>query len=576
MADTIADRIVEQLSAAGVKRIYGIVGDSLNPLSDALRRNGKIEWIGVRHEEAGAFAAAAEAQLTGELAVCVGSSGPGNLHLINGLFDAHRSGAPVLAIASHIPSTEVGSGYFQETHPSFLFGECSHYCELVSSAKHTPIVLHGAMQSAISKRGVGVIVISGDIIGEKADDSLVFPPLYHTKPIIRPNDQELAKLAQILNEHKKVTIFGGAGCADAHDLVVHLAEKLQAPIGYAYRGKQYLEHDNPYAVGMTGLLGWGAAYQSMEQCDVLLLLGTDFPYRQFYPDHTKIVQIDIDPSRLGRRSKLDFGLCGDIRDTLTALLPLIKAKTSSRFVDSMRKQFNDARKKLNVYVEHGPEATPIRPEYVTASLDQQANADAIFTVDTGTPNIWSARYISGAAQRRIIGSFVHGSMANAMPHAIGAALAYPHRQVIALCGDGGFSMLMGDLLTIKRYNLPVKIIVFNNGELDFINIEMKVAGYPPWETELPNPNFALLAQSVGILGIRVEDPKQVQKAIREAFVHQGPVLLDMVVDKHALSLPPHIKSEMVEGFALSMTKQILDGDIEDVLTTIKQNIRLRP
>ncbi|MBI1752230.1 MAG: ubiquinone-dependent pyruvate dehydrogenase [Acidobacteria bacterium] len=573
MSQTVAEELIETLAQAGVRRMYGLVGDSLNPVTDALHRSGKIDWIQVRHEETAAFAAGAEAQLTGDLAVCAGSCGPGNLHLINGLFDAHRSGAPVLAIASHIPTSEIGNGYFQETHPDQLFRECSHYCELVSNPGQMRRVLRSAMQHAVSQRGVAVVVLPGDVAAFPAIEGPLSPKIVTTLPLVRPHDADLARLADLLNQAPKVTIFGGRGCAGAHDELVALAEKLKAPVGYAFRGKEWIEYDNPFAIGMSGLLGWGAAYQAMHGCDALLLLGTDFPYESFIPTKPEIAQIDIRPERLGRRSKLDLGLCGDTRDTLGALLPLISQKTDPTFLEAMVEQHRLARLKLSAGVEAGRTRKPIHPGFVAATLDELAGPNAVFTADTGMSCIWAARYLSAAKGRRLLGSFVHGSMANALPQAIGAQAAYPDRQVIALSGDGGFAMLMGDILTLGQHDLPIKIVLFNNHALGMVQLEMEVAGMSPYGCSLKNPNFATLAQSAGLLGLRVEDPADLRPALAQVLAHTGPALIDVVTDPNVLAMPPRATVQQAAGFALAMTKIAFTGQLEDVFDTVAANWR---
>ena len=573
LSRTLADELIEILAQAGVQRIYGLVGDSLNPVTDALHRSGKIEWVQVRHEETAAFAAGAEAQLTGNLAVCAGSCGPGNLHLINGLFDAHRSMAPVLAIASHIPTSEIGIGYFQETHPDQLFRECSHYCELVSNPRQMRRVMQSAMQHAVSQRGVSVVVLPGDVAALPASSDSPPQEIVAVRPLVRPNESDLMRLADLLNQAPKVTIFGGSGCAGAHEELLALAEKLKAPIGYAFRGKEWIEYENPFAVGMSGLLGWGAAYQSMHGCDALLLLGTDFPYDSFMPTEPKIAQVDIRPERLGRRSKLDLGLCGDIRDTLTALHPLISPKTDRGFLDAMLEQHRIARLKLSAGVDAGRTRKPIHPGFVTAALDELAGPDAIFTADTGMSCVWAARYLTATKGRRLLGSFVHGSMANALPQAIGAQAAYPGRQVIALSGDGGFAMLMGDILTLGQHDLPIKIVLFNNHALGMVQLEMEVAGMAPYGCNLKNPNFAALAQSVGLLGLRVEDPADLRSALKQALAHPGPALVDVVTDPKVLAMPPRATVHQAAGFALAMTKIAFAGQLDDVLDTVAANWR---
>jgi pyruvate dehydrogenase (quinone) len=573
MARTVAEHLVDTLVESGVQRIYGVVGDSLNPVTDAIRRSGKIRWVHVRHEEAGAFAAGAEAQLTGQLAVCAGSCGPGNVHLINGLYDAHRSLAPVLAIAAQIPSSEIGTGYFQETHPDQLFRECSHYSELVSHANQFPRVLQSAMQHAVSRRGVSVIALPGDIAALSLPTNGFVHGNTTTCPLVRPSDADLAGLADLVNKGRRVMLFGGIGCAGAHDEVVALAKKLQAPIGYSFRGKEWLEHDNPNAVGMTGLLGWGSAYKAMHECDVLLLLGTDFPYESFMPTAPKIVQLDIRAERLGRRSKLDLGLCGDVRETIKALLPLVASKTDRTFLDAMLEQHQVAHQKLRAYVDHVGKRRPIHPEHVAATLNEVAGPGAVFTIDTGMCAVWGARYLGASAGRRFLGSFNHGSMANALPQAIGAQLAYPDRQVISLSGDGGLAMLMGELLTVAQHELPLKIVLFNNHRLGMVQMEMEVVGLPHYGCELKNPNFALLAQAVGLTGIRVEDPAQVRTALEQALGTKGPVLVDVVTDPNVLAMPPKATVKQAEGFALAMTKMAFAGEAGDVLDTVMANWR---
>jgi pyruvate dehydrogenase (quinone) len=573
MAHRVADELISRLVEAGVERIYGVTGDSLNPVTDALRINGKVKWIHVRNEEAGAFAAGAEAQLTGKLAACAGSCGPGNLHLINGLFDAHRSNAPVIAIASHIPSSEIGTGYFQETHPEILFKECSHYCELISNPKQFERVLHIAMQSAIGKGGVGVIVLPGDVAGMELPADGSARSLVGRRPSICPGENALAQLAELINSSKKVALFCGIGCADAHAELMALADRVKSPIGHSYRGKPFVEYNNPFDVGMSGLLGFGAAHQAMQECDLLLLLGTDFPYSKFLPTKPKIAQVDIRVENLGRRSKLDLGLWGDVGETIRRLLPMIEVKSDRSFLDAMLSTHKDAVRKLNVYVNHVGTRTPMHPEPVAAALSEIAADDAIFTADTGMCNVWSSRYIRATKDRRLIGSFTHGSMANALPQAIGAQCAYPGRQVIAMAGDGGLAMLMGDLLTLIQYDLPIKIVVFNNSALGMVKLEMEVDGIPDYQTDLKNPNFAQVAEAIGLMGVRIENPADVSSGLKKALAHSGPALVDVVTDPNALSLPSHISADQVVGFGLAMGKLVLSGGIDEVIDTIKTNIR---
>jgi pyruvate dehydrogenase (quinone) len=573
MPHRVADELIRRLAEAGVERIYGVVGDSLNPVTDALRLNNKVKWIHVRHEEAGAYAAGAEAQLTGKLAACGGSCGPGSVHLINGLYDAHRSNAPVLAIASHIPTSEIGTAYFQETHPEILFKECSHYCEMISNPKQFERVLHIAMQNALGKGGVSVIVLPGDVGGADMPAEGTPRSLVGRRPTVRPSEKDLARLADLINSSKKVALFCGIGCENAHDEVVALAEKVKAPVAHTYRGKPFVEYDNPYDMGMTGLIGFGMAYEAIHECDLLLLVGTDFPYDKFLPTKCKVAQIDIRVDHLGRRSRLDLGIWGDVRETLQALMPMLSAKSDREYLDTTVRKHKEKLRKMNVYVDHVGKRTPMHPEPVAATLSEFAAPDAIFTADTGMCNVWSARHIKATKDRRIIGSFNHGSMANALPQAIGAQCAYPGRQVIAFCGDGGFAMTMGDILTITQYNLPIKLVVFDNSALGMVKLEMETAGMPDFQTDLKNPNFAKMAEAIGIMGVRIENPADLSSGIKKALEASGPALIDVVTDANALSIPSHADRSQAVGFALAMGKMVLSGNIEEVVATIEGNIR---
>ncbi|MGI5446139.1 pyruvate dehydrogenase [Streptomyces sp. CA-243310] len=573
----VAEQFVDILVRAGVQRMYGVVGDSLNPVVDAIRRTDGIEWIQVRHEETAAFAAGAEAQITGRLAACAGSCGPGNLHLINGLYDAHRSMAPVLALASHIPSGEIGLGFFQETHPDRLFTECSHYSELISNPQQMPRVLQSAIQHAIGRSGVGVIALPGDIASLPAPEKSVEHALMTARPTVRPGDGEIEKLVRLIDESDKVTLFCGSGTAGAHAEVMEFAGRVKAPVGHALRGKEWIQYDNPYDVGMSGLLGYGAAYEATHECDLLILLGTDFPYNAFLPDDVKIVQVDIRPEHLGRRSKLDLAVWGDARETLRALNSRVKVKTDRRFLDRMLKKHADALEGVvKAYTRKVEKHTPIHPEYVAAVLDELADEDAVFTVDTGMCNVWAARYLSPNGKRRIIGSFSHGSMANALPQAIGAQFTDRNRQVVSMSGDGGFSMLMGDFLTLVQYDLPVKVVLFNNSALGMVELEMLVSGLPSYGTTNRNPDFAAIARAAGAFGVRVEKPKQLTGALKDAFRHKGPALVDVVTDPNALSIPPKISADMVTGFALSAGKIVLDGGVGRMIQMARSNLRNVP
>jgi pyruvate dehydrogenase (quinone) len=572
---TVADQFAETLAAAGIKRIYGIVGDSLNGLTDSIRRQGKIEWVHVRHEEVAAFAAGAEAHLTESLAVCAGSCGPGNLHLINGLFDCHRSRVPVLAIAAHIPSAEIGSGYFQETHPASLFKECSHYCELVSSARQMPRSVEIAIREAVGKRGVSVIVIPGDVALHEALDG---PPpsslaLLPTEPRVVPKAEDLETLAALLNSANRVTLLCGSGCAGAHEALLAIGEKLKSPMVHALKGKEHVEWDNPYDVGMTGLIGFSSGYYAMNDCDVLLMLGTDFPYRQFYPNGTaRIAQIDIRPEQLGRRAPISIGLVGDVGATLAALLPLVNTKTDRQHLDVAADHYRRARKSLDELATGTPGKKLIHPQQIAKALSDFTSDDAIFTCDVGLPTVWAARYLAMNGKRRLIGSFWHGSMANAMAQAIGAQAAFPKRQVISLSGDGGFTMLMGDFFSLLQLDLPVKVVVFNNGALGFIELEQKSTGFLDFGTEFKNPNFAAMAEAVGIRGIRIEDASEVEAGIKAALSHPGPVLVDAVVNRQELAIPPKVTTEMAKGFTLYMVKAVMNGRADEVLDLARTNL----
>ena len=571
MAKTVADQFAQILIAAGVKRIYGIVGDSLNGLTDSIRRQGKIEWVHVRHEEVAAFAAGAEAHLSGELAVCAGSCGPGNLHLINGLFDCQRNGVPVLAIAAHIPSSEIGIDYFQATHPESLFKDCSHYVELVSNPKLLPQILKRAIRVAIAKRGVAVVVLPGDVALMELDAE-VPEWIVPTAPVLRPGAADVEHLASFLNQASQVTLFCGAGCAGAHAELIELARKLKAPIVHAFRGKEFVEYDNPYDVGMTGLVGFASGYAAMMNCDALLLLGTDFPYRAFYPERAKIAQVDVRPEALGNRCSLHLGLLGTVKDTLEAVLPAIKEKTDSSHLDDALADYKKARKDLDALAESTPNSTIIHPQYVMRLVSELASDDAIFTCDVGTPIIWTARYLKVNGRRRIIGSFNHGSMANGMLQAIGAQAAYPQRQVISMSGDGGFSMMMGDFITLMQMGLPVKVVVLNNGTLGFVEMEMKASGFLDTGCDLKNPNFALMAEAMGVRGIRVEKPQELKAALETGLAHKGPVLVDVVSARQELAMPPKTTLDQAYHFGMFMMKAVLDGRASQLIDLAKVNL----
>jgi len=568
---SVADLLVDTLVSRGVSRVYGVAGDSLNGITDSIRRQDELRWVHVRNEETAAFAAGAEAHLTSRLAVCAGSCGPGNLHLINGLYDCHRSRVPVLAIAAQVPTHEIGSGYFQETHPEHLFAQCSHYCELVSHPEQMPRTLEIAMQTAVSRRGVSVIVLPGDVaLHDAVGDGprLTFP---EPKPLLCPSDEEIGALARLLNGAQRVTIFGGAGCAGAHNELVELARRLNAPVVHALRGKEFIEYDNPFDVGLTGLLGFSSGYHAMMACDVLLMIGSDFPYQQFFPKEATIVQIDVRGEQLGRRTKVDLGLIGDAKTTLRALLPKLAAHEDDRHLKAAREHYARERKHLDelATVGSGPRS---HPQYVARVIDQLAARDAILMCDTGTPTMWAARYLTMNGQRRLLGSFNHGSMANALPQAIGAQVSHPGRQVVALCGDGGLAMGMGDLLSLRQLKLPVKVIVFRNDALAFVELEMKAAGFLDFATDLVNPDFAKMAEAAGLLGLTAERPEQVQPLIAQAFAHDGPALVEVPVYRRELAMPPTITLEQMTGFGMFMSKAILNGRGDEIIDLARTNL----
>ncbi|BDZ59740.1 pyruvate dehydrogenase (quinone) [Barrientosiimonas humi] len=577
----LAEQIVQQLQQAGVRRIYGIVGDSLNPVVDAVRRTGGskaggIDWIHVRHEEAAAFAAGADAQLTGELVACAGSCGPGNLHLINGLYDANRSHAPVVAIASHIPSSQIGQGYFQETHPDRIFTECSVYSELVSTPAQSPRVVAAAIRHAVGAPGVAVITLPGDIADEEATaDAPLYVPV--EPGVLQPPASVVQRLADAINDSDKVALFVGAGAAGAHDEVIELAEKIGAPVGHTLRGKEVVQYDNPNDVGMTGLLGYGAAAEGLDEADLLIMLGTDFPYDQFLPDDVTTAQVDTDATVIGRRTAVDLPVHGDVRATLATLLPLVEAKRKHRFLDQMHKRHDKLMNKaVGAYTKNVEHKQPIHPEFAASILDQVAADDAIFTADTGMGNVWTARYLNPLGTRRLIGSFLHGSMANALPQALGAQLAYPDRQVVSVSGDGGLAMLLGELLTVRMYDLPIKVVLFNNSTLGMVKLEMLVDKLPDFGVDVPEVDYAAIAQAMGWHSVRITDPRKLEAEMAAAFAHDGPALIDVVTDPLALSIPPKISSSQVFGFATAMSKIVLNGGAGEAISMARSNLRNIP
>lgn len=573
---TLADQLIDVLWQAGVERVYGVAGDGLTPVVDAIRRTDGIEWVQVRNEEAGAFAAAAEAQLTGRLAVCAGSCGPGDTRLVQGLYDAHRSGAPVLAIASQIPSEQIGAGLVQETHPERLFQECSHYCGLVSQPAQLPRLARVAIQHALGRGGVGVLVLPGDV--------LHLPPAHVTgqsaplaaKGTVHPRDEQVRALAERLDTAETVTLFCGAGVRGAHAEVMQLAAKLNSPIGHSLRGKEWIQYDNAYDVGMSGLLGYGSCYQATHQAELLLLLGTDFPYDAFLPQD-RTIQVDHDPARLGRRTPLELAVHGDVAATLRAVLPLVEQKTDRSFLNRMLHQHTRVLEHVvDAYTHDVERHRPIHPEYAARILDELAADDAVFTVDTGMCNVWAARYLTPNGRRRMIGSFVHGTVANAMPHAIGAQLACPGRQVISMSGDGGLGMLLGELLTVALHDLPVKIVAFNDSSLGMVERETLPGGVPGHGTDHTPVDYAAIAAATGIHAVRIEQPQDIRAGLKDALGHPGPALVDIVTAPNARPVPPHGTGGHVKGFALGGATFVLDGGVGRMLDVARANLRTVP
>ena len=572
MAQTVGSYLVDMMMKAGVRNLYGIVGDSANPIIDAIRKtDGKLRFVNVRNEEAGAFAAGADSQASGRPTAVIGSSGPGALHLLNGLYDCARNGASVFAIATHIPTTEIGTNYFQETRPDQIFLDCCKYVGYVTSALQMPRLAELAMQTAILERGVGMIILPGDVSAATIDHPMLEHPIARTRSSVRPPDQELDRLAEMIAKSERTVVYGGAGCAEAREEVLRLAQLLNAPLGYTFRGKDILEAANPNGVGMTGLLGWGGATAAIGECDLLILLGTDFPYHQFMPKDSTIVQIDEQAGHLGRRAKVDLGLIGDVGETLRALMPRLKQRSGRTFLDKALAAHRKAAENMQTYVKHEG-GKGLRPEMVATAISKLAADDAIFSVDTGMCNVWGARYVSMRRGQRMLGSFGHGSMANAMPQAIGAWVG-TGRQSIALCGDGGLAMLMGELLTAVELEAPVKLMVFNNSTRGMVRAEMEVSGYPPWGTDVKNPDFGAVARAIGIHGERVEKMEEIEPAIGRALAHNGPALIDFVTDPRALSMPPKVTFEQVRGYALAMGKLVFEGNTTELMETVASNIR---
>lgn len=570
MKKNAAQVLVEVLESAGVKHIYGVVGDTLNYVTDALSKSS-IEWIHTRHEEVGAFAATAESYMTGNLAGCAGSCGPGTLHLINGVYEAHRARIPLIVIASQIDTMTLGMDMPQEVDYQKVFSDCSVFCEQVYNAEQARHVAVLACQAAISKQGPAVIILPVDISKTEVEDAIQYS-VHFPKSICVPAKVDLEKAAEIIASGKKVGIYAGIGCQGAHDLLLDLAKKLKAPIAHTSRATDIVAYDNPYNVGMTGLLGIHSGFHMMSECDTLMLLGADFAWGQFYPKHAKIIQIDRDAARLGRRHPITLGLQGDVVPTLEGLIPLLAQRTDDEFLNHCLEVAKKTQETLKAEEEMG-DGKVIHPQYMARLLSDYADKDALFTADTGTSWVWALRHIKVNGQRKFLMSLRHGTMANSMPMALGLKKAYPDRQVIALCGDGGLAMLMGDLLTINQENLPIKIVVVNNGALDFVELEMKADGLLNNYTDLKNPSFAKIAEAVGIKGIEVKNAIDLNKSMQEFLAYPGPALLDVHTNRSELVMPPTVNLENVLGMAAYSAKAILNGRISDVENLLENTVQ---
>jgi pyruvate dehydrogenase (quinone) len=569
MSKKVAELIVEILQEAGVKRCYGIVGDTLNTFAAALDQS-QIEWVHVRHEEAGAFAAQGEALQTENLTAVAGSCGPGSLHFINGLYEANRNRAPVILFASQITRSEIGFDFIQEVDFKKVYSECSVYCDMILTPDQARRKTVAACQAAITKRGVAVLIVPVDV----SDSDVVPEPhfsVHHSRPVLRPNDADLEHVARMLSAGTRVAIYAGSGCRHAHDEIVALAEKIKAPVAHTSRGKDAIEYDNPYCIGMTGLIGGEAGYHALLNCDTLLMLGADFAWRQFYPEHGNIIQIEIDPTHIGRRHPVKLGLVGDIKDTLVALIPMVNQKTDTSFLDAHLEKHRNAEEKLNAKLSRGHKRK-ISGIYLTKVIDRLASEDATFAADDGTPAVWMLRHIRANGKRRMHGSLLHGTMASGFTTAMGLQKCQPGRQVIALAGDGGFSMLMGDLITTIQEDIPIKICVYDNAKLGFVEIEQKSEGLEPTFTQNQNPDFGAVAKAIGLWGKTISDPEEVEAAVAEWLAQPGPALLNVHVAPLELVMPPFTALKPAYGMAMYSFKAILHGKGGDVFEMIGENL----
>jgi pyruvate dehydrogenase (quinone) len=572
MSRTVADVMVETLVNAGARRCYGVPGDTLNYFTDAVRRNADLRFIHVRHEEVGAFAAGADSLLTDELTLCAGSCGPGSLHFINGLYESHRNRAPVVLIASQVVRDELGFDFPQEVDFRSVYKSGTVFCEEVRTPAQARRMTAMAAQAALTRHGAAVLIVPADVSGASVPHNELAFAVHRAAPVTRPSDSELDRIADALNTGGNVTIYGGSGCQHAHDQVVALAERLKAPVAHTSRAKDFLEPNNPHDVGLTGMLGTQAGYHAVMECDTLLLLGCDFAWRQFYPSKATIIQVDIDGGHLGRRHPINIGAVGDIAATVEALLERVRPREDRGFLDESLKRMEKSEAKLQARAVAGRSGR-IHPQYLAELISTHADPDAVFTADGGSPTVWLLRHVRATGRNRTIISLTHGTMANAMPQALGAKAAYPDRQVISLSGDGGLTMLLGDLITTVQEELPIKIAVFNNGALAFVDLEQKVEGLLDAYTDLKNPNFAGVAEAIGLWGRRVEQPSDLEDAVKAWLAVPGPALLDVVTDRYELVMPPKIELSQMFGMALYSAKGVLSGRGSDVASLVKGALR---
>lgn len=570
---TVAEVLVDALASYGVRTTWGVVGDALNPITEAIRRDERVEWIGVRHEETAAFAAGAQAQLTGRLGVCMGTVGPGSIHLLNGLYDAKKSRAPVLAICGQVPTSEIGSSFFQEVNNDVLFSDVAVFAHTITSASQMPQLIEQAVNAAIAKEGVAVLTVPGDVGDLEVDKNCRRPQF---APVASPSaapEAQLLEAAKVLQAAERVTLLVGMGAREAREETLAIAERLQAPMVLTLKAKERLEKDNPYQVGQTGLIGNPGAAQALDEADVIFLIGTDFPYRDWYPDDKTVIQLDLHGAHIGRRTQVQHALVGHAQPTLQRLLGELRTERTDKHLRAARATYlrwverqqklsdpdhdDGLPGKIRSLVDN-PD-TKIRPESLAAALDRHAALDAIFTVDTGMSTAWLARFITFTGERRLLGSFNLGSMANAMPQALGAQALDPTRQVIACCGDGGLMMLLGDLRTAVTYDLPVMFVVFNNSRLGMVKLEQEEGGLPEFGTELDNPVLADVAAAMGLKSLRVTDPQELDSAVRAGLDARVPFLLEVVTNPDEVSLPPKATVGQAWGFAIAKSKEFLQS-----------------